>query len=89
MRKAEGARKRRAALKKIVTGELFAHIGTDISGPYNVSSSGNKYIMVVSEYFTNWVEAYPMKDMEANTVAETLVEALIRRMGLPMIIHSD
>ena len=41
----------RAALKKSVTGIPFAQIGIDISGPYKASSSGNKYIMMVSAYF--------------------------------------
>ena len=88
-RKMGGARKRRAALRKHVTGEPFARIGIDISGPYNVTDEGNRYILVVSDYFTKWVEAYPLKDMEAKTVAETLVEEFICRMGVPMIIHSD
>ena len=60
---------------KSVTEELFAHVGIDISGPYdNVSSKGNKYMLVVPYYFTKWFEAYPMRKMEARTVAETLVE---------------
>ena len=88
-RKMGGAQKKRASLKKHVTGEPFARIGIDISGPYNATVDKNKYILVVSDYFTKWVEAYPMKDMEAKTVAETLVEGYISRMGVPMIIHSD
>ena len=88
-RKMGGARKRRAALRKSVTGEPFARIGIDISGPYNTTADGNKYILVVSDYFTKWVEAYPMKDQEAQTVAEVLVREFISRMGVPMLIHSD
>ena len=57
-RKAGDARKRRNALKKNLTGEPFACVGIDISGPCNVSSSGNKFILAVSNYFTKWVEAY-------------------------------
>ena len=30
-----------------------------------------------------------MRDMESNTVGETLVEGFISRMGVPMIIYSD
>ena len=45
--------------------------------------------MVVSDYFTKWVEAYPIRGMEARTVAETPVEGFISRMGVPMIIHFD
>ena len=88
-RKSGGAKRQRASLKKNVTGEPFARIGIDISGPYNATTDKNKYILVVSDYFTKWVEAYPMRDMEAKTVAETLVEGYISRMGVPMIIHSD
>ena len=34
----------RASLKKFVTGEPFARLGIDISGPYNATENGNKYI---------------------------------------------
>lgn len=88
-RKLGSAKKHRASLKKHVTGEPFARVGIDISGPYNTTHSGNRYILVVSDYFTKWVEAYPMKDQEAKTVAEVLVKEFISRKGVPMIIHSD
>ena len=88
-RKLGGTRKRRAALKKHVTGEPFTRVGIDISGPYTTTGDGNKYILVVSDYFTKWVEAYPMRDMEAKTVAEILVREFFCRVGVPMIIHSD
>jgi transposase InsO family protein len=88
-RKMGGVRKHKAALKKHVTGEPFSRIGIDLSGPYNVTSNGNKYILVVSCYFTKYVEAYAIKDMEAKTVADVLVNEFISRLGVPMVIHSD
>ena len=88
-RKSGSAKKHRASLRKNITGEPFARIGIDISGPYNPTQDGNKYLLVVSDYFTKWVEAYPMRDMEAKTVAEVLVTEFISRMGVPMVIHSD
>ena len=87
-RKMGGARKQQANLKKHVTGEPFARIGINILGPYNVTADGNKYILVVLDYFTKWVEVYPLRDVEAKTVAEILVKEFISRMGVPMIIHS-
>ena len=43
----------------------------------------------MSDYFTKGVEAYLIRDMKANDVAETLVEGFITRMDVPMVIHSD
>ena len=43
----------------------------------------------MSDYFTKWVEAYPMKDQEAKTAAEVFVREFVSRKGVPMIIHSD
>ena len=88
-RKMLGARRHNAHLKTHVVGEPFSRIGIDIAGPYNTTAEGNKYILVISDYFTKWVEAYPMPNMEATTVAEILVTQFISRLGVPMIIHSD
>ena len=55
-------------LKKYVNGEPFARIGIDTLGPYNVTADGNKYILVVLDYFLKWV--YPMRNMKDKKVAE-------------------
>ena len=83
------ARKHIAALKKHVTGQPFARVEIDIAGLYNTTSEENYYILVVSDYFTKWVEAYPIKNQEAKTVAEVFVRQFMSRKGVPMIIHLD
>eukprot|EP00731_Ephydatia_muelleri_P003764 Em0001g3764a len=64
-------------------------IAMDIVGPLPVTERGNRYILVVGDYFTRWKEEYPMKDMEAQTVACILVNEFICRSGVPDTIHTD
>ena len=45
--------------------------------------------MLVSDYFTRWIEAYPLPNHEAPTLAKVLVNEWICRFGVPDVIHSD
>ena len=49
-------------------------VATDLVGPLPESDNRNKYILVVSDYFTCLVEAFPLPNQEANTVATKLVD---------------
>ena len=40
------------------------------------SEVGNSYILVAADYFTRWVEAYPIPSQEATTVARKLTDEL-------------
>ena len=64
-------------------------IAIDVLGPLPITETGNKYILIIADYFTKWVEAYPMPNQEATTVAELLVREFISRFGVPLLIHSD
>ena len=61
----------------------------DLLGPFPDSQSGNKYVFMIIDQFTKWVECYPLPDQGANTVARALVDNFIARFGSPCIIHSD
>lgn len=41
----------------------FERLQMDILGPFPSSSSGNKYILVIVDYFTKWVEVFPLKSV--------------------------
>jgi len=49
-------------------------MAVDIVGPLPESKKGNRYIMVVGDYFSCWMEAIPIPNPEASTVAEKLVD---------------
>ncbi|GBM52432.1 Retrovirus-related Pol polyprotein from transposon 412 [Araneus ventricosus] len=61
----------------------------DILGPFPVTTKGNRYVLVLMDYFTKLPEAIPIPDQEASTVAEELVRSWISCYGVPMILHSD
>ena len=81
--------KKRAPMQLEPVGLPMARIATDILGPLPESDNKNKYILVISDYFTKWTEAFPMANMEAKTIASLLVEEVITRFGVPLYIHSD
>ncbi|VDI50651.1 Hypothetical predicted protein [Mytilus galloprovincialis] len=55
-------------------------IATDILGELPETKNGNKYILVVSDYFSKWTESFPMPNMEAETVVKLIVEEVITRL---------
>ena len=58
-------------------------------GPLLPTPSGNRYMLVIVDQFTKWVEAYPMIDQQGETVAKLLVGEFIARFGCPVEIHTD
>ena len=64
-------------------------IACDIMGPLPETERKNIYILVVSDYYTKYVEAYALPDQTAQTVADCLVTEWICRFGVPLQILSD
>ncbi|GFU60160.1 retrovirus-related Pol polyprotein from transposon 412 [Trichonephila clavipes] len=79
----------RGKLHRYNVGAPFERIAFDILGPLPRTASGNKYLLVVIDYFTKWPEVYPIPDQEAPTVAEAVVQHWISRYGVPLQLHSD
>ena len=68
--------------------EPFQRIAMDIVGPLQRTTAGNKYILVICDYATRYPEAFPLKSIDAQHVAERLWE-LFSRMGVPAEILTD
>ena len=58
-------------------------------GSMPTTESGNKYIVVVGDYFTKWKEVFAIPNQEAKTLTEKLGKEVISRYGAPEKIYSD
>ncbi|VDI65756.1 Hypothetical predicted protein [Mytilus galloprovincialis] len=68
---------KRAPMALVEANGPMERIATDILGELPETESGNKYILVVSDYYTKWTESFAMPNMEAKTVAKIIVEEVI------------
>ncbi|KAJ8946223.1 hypothetical protein NQ318_013034 [Aromia moschata] len=66
----------RGKMVQYLSGAPFERVAVDILGPLPVTDRGNKYLMVVMDYFSKWPEAVPLPNQEAETVAEAFIENL-------------
>ena len=76
-------------MKTYLVGEPAEHLCIDIVGPFPETLEGNKYGIVVMDWFTKFVQIYPMKNREAETVARIVMDNYIAQFGVPREIHTD
>ena len=75
-------------MQPIQCSKPYEFVSIDICGPYQISYRGNRYILVITDHFTKWVEAYAIPNQEAVTVAFCF-ETLINTFGYLDIILTD
>ena len=78
-----------APLETIKANYPFEKVSWDIMGPLPVTNSGNKYVLAVTDLFTKWVEAFPLKETSSATLSNVMVDEVVCRFGVPTSIHSD
>ena len=79
----------KAPIGDMRTGAPMDRLATDILGPFPTTVRGNRYVLVVTDHFTNWVEIIPVPDQTAETTAHRILTEVICRFGCPLDIHSD
>ena len=86
----KGPRQRGAGnLRVYNVGAPFERLALDVVGPLPRSQAGNRYMLVVADYFTRWPEVIAMPDQRAVTVARALLHHVVCRHGVPLEIHTD
>ena len=64
-------------------------IAIDLMGPYPLTTQGNRFILVVTDLFTRWVEAFPLRASDAPRLTKILEEEVFSRYGYPKRVLSD
>lgn len=82
-------RKAKSKMKQYCVGAPMERVALDLIGPLPLSHKGNKYVLIVSDYFTKWAEGYPIPDMETTTIVDNFVTNFVCRFGVPRQIHTD
>jgi hypothetical protein len=69
--------------KADIVGAPMKRVGVDLQGPFPETIRGNKYILVIQDYFSRYVEMFPLKNKTAELVAEILSDEFFNRYGAP------
>ena len=80
---------RRSSLHQTTIGAPLERVAFDILSFPVETTEGNTCVLVICDYFTKWVEAFPLPDHRAVTVADVLVTEVFLRFGVPRYLHSD
>lgn len=76
-------------LQPIVVTEPWSTVAMDFVGPLPQSRGGNKFVLVITDHGTKWVEAFATPDTTAETTARIFLREVICRYGAPRRLLSD
>ena len=79
----------RSPMQQYIVGAPLERIAIDILGPLPETHDGNRYVLVVGDYFSKWIDAFAMPNMETTTIVDLLVSRVICQWGMPLHIHTD
>ena len=77
----------RAPLTSMPIGKPWQMVAVDIL-TVPISTNGNKYLLVIQDYFTKWATTIPLPNQSAATITSALIN-LFSQMGMPDAVHSD
>lgn len=84
-----GAARPAAPLKPRSPTSPWHTVSVDLMGPYPKTATGKTHILVATDPFTKWVEAYPTGEPRAHILIRLLEENIFNRFGYPKVVLSD
>jgi hypothetical protein len=85
----KSSRHPRAPLQHYQAGLPGERVHIDFMGPFPESSSNNRYVMLMVDQFTKWVELAALPNQTASTTASSFFHQWIVRFGTPVYVHTD
>lgn len=73
-------------LNPIMNPILFAQCGVNIIGPFKPAIHQKRYIIVVADYFTKWVEAEAIIKIDEPTVIHFIWKNIVTRFGVLRVL---
>ena len=67
----------------------FTYLSIDAVGPVDATPSGNRYIMVLVCHTSNYVIAWPQRNLTANVTIQKLIDIVFNVYGYPAKLLSD
>jgi hypothetical protein len=78
------------ALHPTVPSWPFDAWGIDVIGPVDPpSTSGHRFILAATDYFSKWAEVVPLSEVKSENAIKFLERQIIFRFGVPHRITSD
>lgn len=76
-------------MQQHIVNEPWHTVGIDIMGPFPPTIRHKRFLLVVVDYFTRWIEVFPMRSITSTDIANILTNEVLSRYGLPKHIVSD
>lgn len=69
--------------------QRFEIIAVDLFGPLPQTEDGNRWIFIIEDVASRWVELFKLTDATAEACSIILIEEIFLRYGIPKRIKSD
>ena len=69
--------------------DLFQRWEIDIVGSLPMTENGNRYIIIMVDYFNRWPKDKPLRQANATSVVTFIYKEIVCRFGPPKVIQSD
>ena len=76
-------------LNPLPVAKVFERLHIDLVGPLPKTTAGHEHILVCVDSFSRWVEAFPLHDQSAISIARVLHDEIFCRFGAPVSIVTD